>query len=156
MSELLLYRDRLIARAVRLNSGCLVLPNHADHPEVYPSVRVGNRKTMRANRLVWEATYGPTELFVCHTCDYPRCFEITHLFVGTQSDNMQDMASKGRHVVPSGEKHPNWEGGVSKDMRSYRRNWIASLSPEKLEERRRRHRISEKARRDRKKLAEAT
>jgi len=40
-----------------------------------------------------------------HTCDNPRCIRVSHLVMGTQAENMADMASKGRSV--GGEKHHN-------------------------------------------------
>ncbi len=55
-------------------------------------------KVQLAHRLAWIAWFGPIEegKFVCHHCDNPSCIEVSHLFVGTQKDNMRDCASKGR------------------------------------------------------------
>lgn len=44
-------------------------------------------------------------LRVLHKCDTPSCCETTHLFVGSQTDNMQDMIRKGRKKWPSGAAH---------------------------------------------------
>lgn len=63
----------------------------------YGLKRVGD-KTYRVHRLEWEKHNGPIPkgLLICHHCDNPPCFEISHLFLGTQSDNMLDAFDKGR------------------------------------------------------------
>lgn len=54
-------------------------------------------KNFLASRYSFEATYGfINKLFCCHHCDNPKCVRPDHLFLGTQSDNMQDAKSKGR------------------------------------------------------------
>lgn len=46
----------------------------------------------------------PNGLFVLHTCDNRRCVNPSHLFVGTNYDNVQDMVSKGRQSGAKGER----------------------------------------------------
>jgi hypothetical protein len=42
--------------------------------------------------------YVPDELDVLHTCDVRNCVNPSHLFLGTNEDNMQDASRKGRLV----------------------------------------------------------
>jgi DNA-binding transcriptional regulator YiaG len=52
-----------------------------------------------AHRVIWEWEYGPIPAgkHLCHTCDTPACVRPDHHFIGSQADNMHDMAAKGRH-----------------------------------------------------------
>ena len=98
----------------RLNpvTGCLEWQTHlGGSKRAYGRVVMGSRKTGRyyryAHRLVWESIHGPLGKGQCvlHRCDNPRCVNPTHLFVGSQADNMRDMASKGRGGAPRGGRH---------------------------------------------------
>lgn len=50
------------------------------------------------HRLAWESVHGPIPpgLFILHMCDNPPCYNVEHLRVGTQKDNIADAISKGR------------------------------------------------------------
>lgn len=76
---------------------CKEWPGGKD-PDGYGITRVHGR-SRRVPRVEWEKHNGPIPagMLVCHRCDNPPCFEITHLFLGTPGDNMRDMVAKGRH-----------------------------------------------------------
>ena len=64
-------------------------------------------KTIGAHKFSFVHHHGaiPDGMYVCHHCDNPRCVRPDHLFLGTPKDNSQDMVSKGRVRVASGDKH---------------------------------------------------
>lgn len=65
-----------------------------------------NGKCSRANRVAWMLTSGPLpedKPCVRHRCDQPSCCNPAHLLPGTHSENMDDMARRGRSA--SGERN---------------------------------------------------
>lgn len=65
-------------------------------------------KTCAAHRYSWELHFGEISdpLLVCHHCDNPSCVRPSHLFLGTDQDNVDDRVRKGRSARLSGEQHP--------------------------------------------------
>lgn len=63
----------------------------------YGQANYGNKNWL-AHRLAWTLSSGPIPegLLVCHTCDNVLCCNPAHLWIGTDSENMQDKIRKSR------------------------------------------------------------
>lgn len=70
--------------------------------------------TLNTHRVAYALAWGdPGDLLVCHSCDNKLCCNPSHMFLGTQADNVADMITKGRRVIgvvpperrPRGESH---------------------------------------------------
>lgn len=87
------------------------------------------RATISAHRVSWEIHHGPIQegMSVLHHCDNPECTNPEHLFLGTQSDNLRDMANKGRRRGGAGV--PPWKKvkACQLYMMGYRQVRISSM-----------------------------
>lgn len=59
---------------------------------------IGKKQNILAHRFSYSLFKGeiPKGYFVLHKCDNPECSRPSHLFLGTQEDNMKDMKRKNR------------------------------------------------------------
>lgn len=96
------FHDLTVSERLRLNStrnsnGCLMW-NHLTRSNPYGTISISG-KTYKPHRVAYKEWVGPLaeEDVVCHHCDTPGCIEPTHLFKGTQEDNIRDMLEKGRY-----------------------------------------------------------
>jgi hypothetical protein len=89
------------------NSGCWLWLANMDNSG-YGRIQVKG-KSKRAHRVSYELNIGPIPdgLHCLHSCDVPLCVNPSHLWLGTNLDNIADKAKKGRCANQEGEINPN-------------------------------------------------
>lgn len=88
------------------SNGCMNWIGHR-HKDGYGALTYQSRYWL-THRLAWFLKKGdiPIDYCVCHSCDNPLCCNVQHLFLGTHSENMGDMKSKGRRKgINTGEQN---------------------------------------------------
>lgn len=96
-------RDRFMAKTERRGK-CLIWTGRLNKPDGYGQFDIDG-SAQQAHRVAWMLFKGPIPdgIKVLHTCDTPLCVEVDHLFLGTLSDNTQDMLAKGRNKPTIGQ-----------------------------------------------------
>tara|TARA_R110000803_G_scaffold197399_2_gene260925 strand:- start:153 stop:638 length:486 start_codon:yes stop_codon:yes gene_type:complete len=101
--------DRVLNKVIRIPfSECWIFTG-ATNDFGYGIVGTGARgqPNDRAHRITYRHFVGdiPNGMFVCHECDVPSCCNPSHLFLGTNQDNVNDMIRKGRNSKPPRNPH---------------------------------------------------
>jgi len=93
----------------------------------YGIIKIDGKSEM-VHRVSWKLSSGldiPEGMNVLHTCDIKRCVEFSHLWIGTQQDNVIDMHSKHRDHNFTGENGPSsklsWD--IVIEIRNYYNNY---------------------------------
>ena len=98
----LLCRESDLARFTKQTSatsnGCLVWTGPVNK-DGYGLFSLDGKYEL-AHRVSWQWVHGPipTEVCVLHECDNPPCVLATHLFTGSQQDNVADKVAKNRQA----------------------------------------------------------
>lgn len=108
-------QEKLASLAERLEAGSVLLPfcgcrvwMGATRDHGYGMIGFG-RKAIKAHRAAYMLAHGEIPAgegyhgtVVRHTCDVPSCVNPDHLEIGSQADNMVDVANRGNR---KGERH---------------------------------------------------
>lgn len=101
------YVRRFWFNTLRSENGCLEWQRCVQHG--YGIVMCDGRN-QKAHRVAWQIIHGPIPKGKCvlHRCDNGKCVDAeSHLFIGTNKENTDDMLSKGRDRRLQGSQHQN-------------------------------------------------
>ena len=73
----------------------------------------------------------PKDMCICHKCDNPSCYEITHLWMGTQQENMADCKNKNRRKSRDRMANPKYNSLQIKELAKLK---LSGISTQKISE----------------------
>ena len=77
-------------------------------------------RTRLAHRVAWEIEHGeiPEDKQVNHRCDVPLCCNVAHLYLGDQTDNMNDAARRTAAARGEGRYNAKLTEAIVREARS--------------------------------------
>lgn len=104
-------KERFWKHVTKKDGGCWLWIGAINH-NGYGTYRDDEKRAVRAHRFSFQIANGeiPNGMRILHKCDVPNCVNPSHLFLGTDLDNVRDAQAKGRFKVakvPIGMRHPS-------------------------------------------------
>jgi len=111
-------REKLLNRFRVSGTGCYEFQGCLNKPNGY-GILIFDRQRFYVHRLSYELYKGtiPDNMQVCHTCDNRRCIRPSHLFLGSNKDNSDDMMKKKRNKITGAKVSAAEVLEIRKDIR---------------------------------------
>jgi hypothetical protein len=92
--------EECIKTHIRMDGECWMWSGKILKPGMGYGLASQHAKWQLAHRLSYKTFVGdiPEGMQVLHRCDRPACVNPSHLFLGTQKENIHDMLSKDRRL----------------------------------------------------------
>lgn len=100
-------KERFGKNTRKTSSGCIEWTAYSD-PKGYGRSSPNQNGEVLSHRIAFEMAHGkiPEGMHVLHHCDNRKCVNVSHLYLGTNDDNVRDRCLRNRNHNLSGENNP--------------------------------------------------